>query len=308
MKQSKKVVVLLSTYNGADYLKEQLDSLINQSYKNIEIIVRDDGSKDGTPEILREYENKNLIRVMYGENVGLNKSIFTLIKEAGEADYYSLAEQDDVWLPQKLERAVEHLEKEDNDLIQIYTSGYDYYDSNMKFIGKGPRLAYPRSLVRTLVVTHIYLGFTMVLNATTKRFIDESKVVDMKLSCYHDYWLTLMGLSLGNIVYDSAVTTKYRRHESNISTFKTSFWAIQKDRFQKFIFGDELKGYFTANHDFYELYKDKMSAKNRRYFELFDNRKYSIGKAIKKCFLRERYRDSWFDEIGLRLLFIFGKM
>jgi glycosyltransferase involved in cell wall biosynthesis len=309
MNQTKMVTVLLSTYNGAPYIGEQLDSIINQSYKNIKIIVRDDGSKDGTQDVLREYEEKGLIQAIYGDNMGVTKSFFWLLANAGEADYYSFAEQDDVWLPQKLERAIERLEKEDNNIPQIFASAYDFYDSQMKFIGPGPRITHPNSLVRTLVVTHIYLGFTMVINPATKKLIDDSDTVNMELSCYHDYWLTLIGLSLGNIIYDPEVTIKYRRHENNVSTFKTDFWEIQKDRIQKFIFGNELKSYQDSSIDFYKLYRGLMKEEVRKKFRLFmKHRRYSMKIALKKCFYPERYRDSWFDEIGLRIFFLTGKM
>ena len=308
MENKKKVIVLLSTYNGASFLREMLDSIIGQSYENIEIVVRDDGSKDGTQDILKEYESKNLIHVIYGENVGMNRSFFGLLKDAEGADYYSFAEQDDIWFPENVARAVEHLENEDNHIPQLYTGAFDFYDSEMKYIAKGPRYTHPKSLVRTLVLSQIYLGFTMVINEEMKKLIDESDTLNLNMSCYHDYWLSLLGLSLGNIVYDPVATVKYRRHENNVSTFKNNFWAIQKGRFQRFLFGNELKAYCESNEYFYELYKDKMGEENRKSFELFIKKRYNFKKAIKKCFFPERYRDSLFDEIGLRLLFLIGKM
>ena len=71
---SKKVNVLLSAYNGEKYIKEQIDSILNQSYSNVELYVRDDGSKDGTLAIVREYEEKGLLHLEAGENVGFVKS------------------------------------------------------------------------------------------------------------------------------------------------------------------------------------------------------------------------------------------
>ena len=78
---NKKVAILMSTYNGEKYIKEQLDSLLNQSYKNIEIYIRDDGSKDKTINIVKEYENKyNNVIFNQGENVGYINSFFNLLK------------------------------------------------------------------------------------------------------------------------------------------------------------------------------------------------------------------------------------
>ena len=104
--KDKKVAVVLSTYNGEKYVKEQLDSILKQTYKNVEIIVRDDGSKDSTVEIIKEYQEKHKnIKLVVGENLGFIKSFFELLKIA-EADYYSYADQDDIWVKNKIELAV----------------------------------------------------------------------------------------------------------------------------------------------------------------------------------------------------------
>ena len=87
--KEKKVAVIMSTYNGELFIREQLDSILNQTYKNIEIVVRDDGSKDKTVEIIKEYMQKYPNIVLHqGENLGFIKSFFELLKLA-EADYYA---------------------------------------------------------------------------------------------------------------------------------------------------------------------------------------------------------------------------
>ena len=79
--KEKKVAVIMSTYNGEKFIREQLDSILNQSYKNIELIVRDDGSKDKTVEIVKEYQEKHKnIKLFEGQNLGFVKSFFELLK------------------------------------------------------------------------------------------------------------------------------------------------------------------------------------------------------------------------------------
>jgi len=107
-----KTIVLMSTYNGMPHLQEQVDSIFNQVYDGeIEIFVRDDGSKDDTMSFLEKYPKTELRRiyVQQGENIGPQKSFLKLIKNAGTADYYFFADQDDVWLPNKIERGVSSL-------------------------------------------------------------------------------------------------------------------------------------------------------------------------------------------------------
>jgi glycosyltransferase involved in cell wall biosynthesis len=307
MKQDKKVIVLMATYNGAAFLREQLDSIINQSYKNVEILVRDDGSTDETIEILREYENNHLIKVVYGENIGVNKGFFWLIENAGEADYYSFADQDDIWLPNKIARAVECLEKGDNNLPQVYFSNFDFCDSQMNYISTSPTLSKPQSLVRVLVGSQLGVGFTIVFNAAIKELINDATPFDLKIYG-HDHWVTLMGLTFGTIVYDPTVTAKHRRHKQNVSNYKINFFELQKERIKDFIINNEQKIIIYSLYHFFQLYKDKMKEEDRRKFELFSNRKYSFKKAIKKSFFPERYRDRLFDEISIRVLFAIGKM
>ena len=307
MLQNKKVIVLMATYNGALFIKEQLDSIINQTYDNIEIMVRDDGSTDGTVEILKEYESKQLIQVTYGENIGVINGFFWLVKNAGEGDYYSFADQDDIWLPEKISRAVEHLEKGNNQVPQVYFSNFDFCDSQMNYIGSSPDLKYPQSLVRVLVGTQLAIGFTLVFNAAMKQFIERDAPFDLKIYG-HDHWVTLMGLTLGNVVYDPTVTAKYRRHEQNVSNYETNFFELQKERIKHFIVNNEQKKIIDTIYYFHQLYKDKMNKEDRGKFELFFNREYSFKKAIKKCFYSERYRDKLFDEVAIRVFFLIGMM
>ena len=112
-----KVVVLISTYNGEEYLCHQIDTILNQTWENLELFVRDDGSKDSTLDILEEYSTKySNVTYVKGKNVGSNQSFLEMLKIAPEADYYSLADQDDDWMPEKIARAVEKIQS-DNYMI-----------------------------------------------------------------------------------------------------------------------------------------------------------------------------------------------
>ena len=113
-----KIDILLATYNGEKYLKEQIDSILNQTYKNIRIIISDDCSTDKTREILQEYEKKDeRISVYYQkQNLGCVKNFDFLLQKV-ENKLYMLSDQDDIWLPEKIEKSVKTLEKENADLV-----------------------------------------------------------------------------------------------------------------------------------------------------------------------------------------------
>lgn len=106
----KKVQVLLSTYNGEKYLKEQIESILKQKEVDIHLLVRDDGSSDSTIKILEEISNKNKKITFYkGKNIGPARSFMELLKKSEEADYYSFADQDDIWEENKIISAINKL-------------------------------------------------------------------------------------------------------------------------------------------------------------------------------------------------------
>ena len=111
----KKVVILMATYNGQKYLKCQLDSIIQQTYRNWQLIIRDDCSKDNTVKIIQEYEKKDdRIKVIdnEGKNLGAIGNFFELIKKAPDASYYAFSDQDDYWHEDKIEKAVERTDEQ----------------------------------------------------------------------------------------------------------------------------------------------------------------------------------------------------
>ena len=121
-----KTCILLSTFNGEKYLEEQLDSLKSQTFKDVFVLARDDGSSDSTKEILLRNESETF-KWYSGENVGAARSFMLLNNDAPEADYYAYCDQDDYWFPEKLEAAVNILEKSNNKLKLYYSNDFHLY-------------------------------------------------------------------------------------------------------------------------------------------------------------------------------------
>ena len=113
-----RIDILMATYNGEKYLNEQIDSILNQTYSNFRLLISDDCSKDGTREILKEYEQKdNRIKVFYQEkNLGYVKNFEFLLKQV-ESDIYALSDQDDVWMQDKVEKTYNKLIETNSDLV-----------------------------------------------------------------------------------------------------------------------------------------------------------------------------------------------
>lgn len=107
--ESQKVQVLMSTYNGERFLQEQIESILNQSWKNLDILIRDDGSRDQTREILKDYSEKySNVYIFLEENCGVARSFFELLKKS-DADYVAFCDQDDIWMEQKIEIGRAHV-------------------------------------------------------------------------------------------------------------------------------------------------------------------------------------------------------
>lgn len=126
------VCVLLSTYNGEKYLEEQLNSLIKQEDVELRILVRDDGSKDRTHEILDKWQKRGHINWYEGKNKGAAQSFMDLIYNAPEADYYAFCDQDDVWLPEKLKVAIDKIRESNEAMPCMYISSTFWWISNCR--------------------------------------------------------------------------------------------------------------------------------------------------------------------------------
>lgn len=219
--------ILLPTYNGEKYLKEQIDSILNQTYKNIRLIISDDCSKDSTPKILEEYKGKDERIELYlqKENIGVVKGIEFLLKKV-KSNYYMLADQDDVWLPMKVEKSIETLKKEnadlvfgdlevvDQDLKTMYPSFGDFMLLNRKI----------NKYINSYKVNYLYNCVTGCTVLSKKEFIEKILPIPTESKyLIHDHWIGLVVALNGKLAYMPEKYIKYRQHGNNqVGTDKIS--------------------------------------------------------------------------------------
>ncbi len=218
----------MSTYNGEKYIREQLDSILQQSLP-VEILIRDDGSSDGTISIIEEYMSKGVsIELIKGENVGVIASFFELIKVAPESDYYAFSDQDDYWLEDKIKNAVEMLGTED--MPMLYCSDTYLVDGDLNVIKQEDRN--PRPSFGNAIVENICTGCTAVGN---RQFIEKIRenIPDTTKIIMHDWWLYLIAELYGKTVFDHNAQISYRQHGNNEWGAKTSKWKVYKYRFKQ---------------------------------------------------------------------------
>lgn len=210
-KKTDKVVVLLSTYNGEKYLEKQLLSLQGQTGVDVTVLVRDDGSTDNTHAILDEWSKKGFLSWYTGPNLRPAKSFMDLLCNAPDSDYYAFCDQDDVWLPDKLHRAVQSLRSCEGE-YKLYLSSAILVDSSLNIIGELP-LNY-KFTAGEAVVTNPAMGCTMLFNSNLKKLIEK---YPPKLFEMHDEWVYKVCLFMNGTIYaDKESRIYYRQHGNNV--------------------------------------------------------------------------------------------
>lgn len=259
----KSVVVLLSTYNGEKYLADQIDSLLKQEGVRLSIIARDDGSKDSTVSILKEYSIKYGNFSYYeGVNCGPAKSFLDLVKKAPEADYYAFCDQDDVWDTDKLVCAVKHLDGLENDKPNLYHSNLRIVDENLNFY----RMSHSAPLYNTnrfsSLAENLCTGCTAVFNYKVKELITNRCP---QYCSMHDTWVYMICMLLGNVVYDRIAHISYRQHGNNVigAYLQKSRWNIIKERFAR-LFKRGLQPRYMNAKIFYECFEDVMDSECKK--------------------------------------------
>jgi len=211
-----KAIVLLSTYNGEKYIREQIESILNQEEVEISLLIRDDGSVDKTVEIVKELESKNSNITFYqGENLKPARSFMDLLNKAGEFDYYAFSDQDDIWESKKLISAINML-KEKEDKPSLYMSALKIVDENLNFIETKKvegNFSFEGEMIKNFAT-----GCTMVLNKKLRDIINNYKP---NYIIMHDSWITRVCYAIGgNVIIDDNSYIKYRQHTSNVLGYK----------------------------------------------------------------------------------------
>ena len=210
-----RVVVVMSTYNGEKYLREQIDSILNQEGIDIQLVVRDDGSTDETYKILEEYACENRITLLpQSKNIGWKKSFIVCLNEAPTGDYYAFSDQDDVWKPDKLIIGVNELKKQNEKFPNLYVSNSWITDENLNKIRKFRETDID---ISTLSPYEIWLhpgiqgGCGQIFNRKAREMVLEIK--DYPFG--HDSLMERICGLFGTIIYDQEPHFFYRQHASN---------------------------------------------------------------------------------------------
>lgn len=199
----------MSTFDGERHLREQIDSILAQQGVRVRLVVRDDGSTDSTLEVLRSYDDPRIV-VRPGENLGLPHAFFRLLEDSGDdADLWALADQDDVWLSNKLRRAAERLAAVDGPAL--YCARVLVTDEQLRPLyehqlpKRGPSFS-------NALVQNVATGCTIVLDRQARALLRGRWPA---YAVMHDAWLYLVLAALGTVVHDPSTVVLYRQHAEN---------------------------------------------------------------------------------------------
>lgn len=260
------IAILMATYNGCKYIVEQLQSLINQTYTNITIYIRDDGSTDNTLDIIQtftlNYPDKIILIKDETFHRGPKDGFMWLLSKV-EADYYMFCDQDDVWLPFKIEHTLKRMKEVernnpekavmihtdlvivDKDLKQIFPSFWVWRHFNVDL----------NKHFKFCPIGNVFTGCTMMINNFCKPIV-------FPMSSYasmHDEWIGLKVSQFGIVENLKEQTILYRQHDSNVCSIGTqkqlkinivSFFNLigwyykKKDLLVELNYGSPIKAFF----------------------------------------------------------------
>tara|TARA_B100000212_G_scaffold338952_1_gene316452 strand:+ start:1620 stop:2465 length:846 start_codon:yes stop_codon:yes gene_type:complete len=220
-----KVQILLATYNGEKFLREQLDSIINQEYKLWELLIHDDGSFDSTTSILNEYQNKypKKVRLLIDQKFfsSASKNFFHLIENRSrEANLYCLCDQDDIWHRRKLELIIKRYNSKETKEPLLIHSDLSLIDARGKLLEKShDKLINHQKNTITKNKALYYNpvpGCAMTINSALA-----NKLTYCKYMVMHDWWILLTALNVNaNLLYIKFPLVKYRQHSENVLGYK----------------------------------------------------------------------------------------
>ena len=217
-----KINIVMSTYNGEQFLAEQIDSIQQQTFKDWQLLIRDDGSSDQTPEIIKSFVAQDprivFINEHDRENFGVIKNFFTLIKH-DKADYYFFSDQDDVWLEDKLETMLAAARQYPDQLpLMVYTD-LCVVDQNLQVMNQSMIRSQSHhantELVQELTENTVTGGVAMINHALAERWRTLDNII------MHDWYLAVLATAIGKLVYIDQPGELYRQHDNNVLGTRT---------------------------------------------------------------------------------------
>lgn len=265
----------MSTYNGQDYLIEQIQSILNQTNHEWHLYIRDDGSSDKTCKIIQSFAQKynciTFINDKNRENVGVVRSFMRLLQVI-KADFYMFSDQDDVWLPNKVQITLNRmLQCHYQSLPVCVHTNLEVVDNSLKkYVSASRKLVW--SSFQRLLFWNCVTGCTIMVNQKLKNMI-KFKNMNYDNIYMHDWWIALIAAEFGEISFINKSTMLYRQHGNNVEG------SLQRHSVKEVIYRLTNYDYDRANmkkiiliaNEFYCEYNGRLSLNDELYVKEYGN-------------------------------------
>jgi len=303
------VAVFLATYQGEAYLEAQLDSFFSQDFAQWRVWASDDGSTDRTLPILKKYQaiwGQDKLCIQSGPRKGVTANFLHLTcDERIQADYYAYADQDDIWDPDKLTRAIAWLTTVSKDIPALYCARTRLVDAHNHEIGFSPLFKRPPSFVNSLIQC-AGGGNTMVFNDAARQLLQAAgNDSDILAHDWHAY-MVVSGCG-GQVFYDPIPSIRYRQHGANIIGMSTG-WKARLQRVQRLVKG-EFRGWSDNNIRVLQRMRSRLMPENRATLDRFAvaRGRWLIPRLMQLKSLG-LYRQTRFGNIGLVVAVILNRL
>ena len=220
------VEILMATYNGADYVRQQINSIQSQTLSDWKLNICDDRSTDGTLDIITSIarEDPRINIISQDIKFGSAQANFTYLMSQASGDYVFLADQDDIWHPNKLKLFMNRIHEAErsygidapllafSDLTVVDAQDHVIAPSFLTYIGRNPH----RIGLNELLVQNLVTGCASAMNRAMVQAIHGLNLSDVKAIMMHDWVYALLAASLGHLVYVGEATVDYRQHDTNV--------------------------------------------------------------------------------------------
>ena len=307
--QQARVAILLCTYQGEDFLAEQLQSYATQQHRNWVVCASDDGSRDDTCAILENFRRRwgeERLSIRRGPGAGFAANFLSLTCASDiQADYYAYSDQDDIWDPDKLRRALQLLESVPADVPALYCSRTELVDAQNHSIGTSPLFSRPPSFANALM-QNVGGGNTMVFNQAARELLCQAGA-DVEVVT-HDWWAYMVVSGCGGrVFYDGRPSLRYRQHGCNLVGTNSS-WPARLVRIRMLMQG-RFRNWNDRNLSALQRLEDRLTPDNREILQRFrEAREQPLPARLRGLKASGVYRQTLLGNLGLLAAAIFNKL
>lgn len=303
------VAVLLCTYNGEAHLAEQLDSLAAQTHPHWQVWASDDGSSDGTTALLDAYASRwggAKLRRLRGPAQGHARNFMSLVANASiQADYYAFADQDDIWEPGKLERALAQLATLPPHQPALYGGRTRYVDEDNVEVGLSPLFQRLPGFANALTQS-IAGGNTMVFNHAARELLCRT---DPQAPIVTHDWLAYLVVSGcgGTVLYDPVPSLRYRQHGRN-AIGSGEGWAARLERLRG-VWAGRNRAWYDGNLRAMQPLQDALTPAHREMLATFvAARRLPLLARIRAYHRLGLYRQSRLQSVSLYFAMVMNRL